>query len=205
MDQKQSPYDFIMRENPPPKRQLNLGNSMAARIALIVGGLTILIILFVVAASFLSSAGNAQKQRLLEAAQAQTEIIRITELGEDQASDLAVRSLAITIRLSLATQQQDLKAALIKRGLKEKSISRSLGLGKNEKTDAALEEASANNRFDDTFLEILNKQLADYKRLLQNAGSGGNKVELQSLKNAISSVENVQKSNLLQSPTTSTN
>lgn len=152
-----------------------------------------------VIASLLGNAGKAQQQRLLEATQAQTEIIRITELGEDKASDLSVRSLAIITRLSLATQQQDTKNALMKRGLKEKTITRSLGLSKNEKTDATLEEAAANNRFDDTFLKILNKQLADYKRLLQNAGGGANQNELQSLKTAIISIENIQKSNLLRS------
>lgn len=203
LNHQQNPYDFILRDTPPPKRQLNLGSSMPVRIAIIVGGLLLLIVMFAVVSSLLGSASNAHKQRLIEAGQAQTEIIRIAKLAEEQAGDLGVRSLAVTTQLSLSTDQQAIKTALTKRGIKEKSLDKTFGTTKNPKTDAALEEATANNRFDDTFLEILDKQLNDYKRLIQNAGSSANNAEKNILKTALTNVETIQKSKLLQTATSS--
>jgi type II secretory pathway pseudopilin PulG len=202
---QQNPYDFILSGgNQAPKRSFNIGKSMPVRIALIVGLLIIVILLFVVISSFLSSAGNAQKQRLIETAQAQTELIRVMELGEDKASDLGVRSLAVTTRMSIASDQQDIKSALVKRGYKEKSLSKVLGASKNPKTDAALEEAAANNRFDETFLEILAKQLADYKRLVQNSNSDANGTEQRTLKIFSANIDTIQRSQQLQPPGSST-
>ena len=169
-----------------------------ARMVIIAGGLVILIILFVVIFSLLSHAGSAQKQRLLETAQAQTELIRIATIGKDKASDLGVRSLAATTSLSVASEQQDVINALAKRGVKGNSLTKQLGTSKNTKTDTALDEAVANNRFDDTFLELINKQLNDYKRLLQSSSSGATVSEQKSLQVAVTNVNTIQKSKQLQ-------
>jgi hypothetical protein len=190
----QNDYDFILRDVPIPKNKVSLGGSMILRIAVIVVGVIILIIMALVISSFLNKASNAQKERLLETAQAQTEMIRITKIGETKAGELGVRSLATTTQLALISQQQDTKAALIKRGAKAKGIEKTFGAKKNVKTDAALNDAGSNNRFDDTFLEILNTQLNDYKKLLQNADGGANPTEKKALSAAFASIQSIQKS-----------
>ena len=169
-------YDFIMAPPPPPKRSFNFGNSIGARIGVVISGLIVLIILIVIVNSLLGQASNAQTQRLIEVTQAQTELIRVSALGS-KAKDLDTRGLAINTSLSIETSRQQVKKSLVARGMNEKSINKQMAASKNSKTDAALAEATNNNRFDETFSTIINKPLADYQKLLTTASGSGNKTE----------------------------
>ena len=75
--------------------------------------------------------------------------------------------------MSAQSSQQQIKKSLAARGVKEKSLNKQLAAGKNSKTDAALEEAEKNNRFDETFKAIMNQQLKDYQKLLNGAYASG--------------------------------
>lgn len=187
----QDPYAFIMNNEPPKKGNgFNFSNnSMAVRIAVVVFGLMLLIIAFTVINSFISRSSNAQTDRLIEVAQAQTEIMRVSRIAEDDASDLKTRTYAYNVSLSTDSSLRQVKSLLQKRGKNEKSLAKTLGAGKNAKTDAALEEAKKNNRFDDTFLALMNNEIVDYQKLIQAAYESGNNTEKKTLTTSFESTK----------------
>jgi FlaG/FlaF family flagellin (archaellin) len=183
-------YDFILGSDQQPKRGIDFSQNKGARFAVIAVIVIIVIILAMVISSFLGKESKAQGQRLLEVAQAQTEIIRVTALGTKQeAKDLKTRNFALNTQLSVETSQIQVKKSLAAHGMGEKSISKKLGATKNAKTDAALKEATQNNRFDETFKTLLAKQLSDYQKLLKTAsGSAKTKTEKNTLNTAYTNV-----------------
>lgn len=185
---QQNQYDFILSPTAPSNRGPNLGGSMGARIAVVAGGVILLIILIVVAMQFLNSGSKAQTQRLVEIAQTQSEIIRVSAVGEQKGKDLNTRALALNTKFSIESSQLEVKQALKKHGVNDKQLAKTLGALKNKKTDSALDEATRNNRFDETFNALLAKQLGDYQKLLKGASKGANKSEKTVLDNSYSGV-----------------
>ncbi len=179
---QQNPYDFILNNNQPSRSPLG-GNSMAVRIAVVVGGLVLLIIIAVVISSFLGGSDKAQNQRLLEITQSQGEIIRVSALATDQKTkSTEARVLAANTRIATTSSQQKTKQLLAKRGIGDKAVTKQLGAGKNPKNDAALDEATKNNRFDETLTALLNTQLTSYQKLVQAAYENGTPSEQKILK-----------------------
>jgi hypothetical protein len=176
-----SQYDFIMSSSAKPKRQFNFGNSTGSRIALVLIGLTLIIVAVVVVNSLFSKDQKAQAQRLTEIVQTQSEIIRVSGLAKDKAKDIKTRNYALTTRLSVESSQLQVKKSLAGRGVSSKSVNKKLGVLKNPKTDAVLIEAGKNNRFDDTFYAVINKQLEDYQKLVKTAYDNGTPAEKKTL------------------------
>lgn len=174
---QQNQYEFIMNPSRPPKRRFDFHNNLKARIAVVAVLLILVVIVATVVSSFLNKDAQAQAQRLTEVAQAQSEIIRVSALAKDKAKKEDTRNFALNAKLSVESSQQEIRKVLSKRGVSEKSLNKQLSAGKNSKTDAALDEAAKNNRFDETFTAILNQQLKDYQKLLQGAFASGNSDE----------------------------
>lgn len=180
--QQQNPYAFITDPTPPPRRGLNLG--MGARVAVVAGGLIILIIVAVVINSFLNGGDKNQVQRLTDIAKAQNEIIRISTLADQKAKAADTKNYAATTRYAIQGAQNDTKKLLAKHGIKEGGLSKTLNASKNTKTDTLLNEATNNNRFDETYHSLMNQQIADYQKLLKAAYDNGTTNEQQTLKTA---------------------
>jgi hypothetical protein len=183
-----NPYDFIMNNNQPPKRGFTFGNTMGARIAVVAFLVILLIIIVFIANSFIGKNDKAQTVRLTEVAQAQSEIIRVSTLADKDAKTTATRNFAMNTRLSVQTSQQEIRGPLSKHGVNSKSLNKQLTASKNSKTDTALVEASKNNRYDETFTTIMNKQLADYQTLLKAAHDNGTASEKKVLQAAFDNV-----------------
>lgn len=175
--QQQNQYDFIMAPNSKPAGFSFMGNNKGARIAVVALLVIIIFVLGAVVNSFLNKGDQAQTQRLVEITQAQTEIIRVSSLAKTKATDINTRNYALNAQLSVESSQIQVKKVLAARGVKDKSLSKQLAASKNPKTDAALDEATKNSRFDETFITILNKQLTDYQKLLQAAYVGSTPTE----------------------------
>jgi hypothetical protein len=173
------PYGFITNPDKPARRQINFGNTPQQRMIIAGAGLVILIMIFIFLFLLFSRASNTQKDNLVKLAQTQTEIVRITEIAEKESGGIDTRSFAVNTRLSLQSDLQETTGFLAGRGVELKG--KSLGLVKDENTDKKLEEASANNRFDETFIELLRDQLQDYRVLLQQAYEDGNSSEKQAM------------------------
>lgn len=180
--QKQDdPYGFITNPEQSAKRKISFhfGNTPGQRLVIVGVGFLLLIIIFVFLLSVFNRASNAQKDRLISMAQTQTEIARVAELAGRETDDANTRSLAINVQLTLESDLQEINDLLAKRGVKLKQ--KTLDLGKDEATDKALEEAAANNQFDETFNSILKDQLDKYKTLIKSAYDDGGRLEKQTL------------------------
>ncbi len=170
--QQPNQYDFIMGNNAKPGKRLPLGNNKLARALVVVVIIIIVGIIAAVANSFLTKDSQVQTNRLVEIAQSQSELIRVSSIAKTKAKDLDTRNFALNTQITVETSQQQIIKTLNARGVKSKGLNKQLGAAKNAKTDAALDEATRNNRFDATFTTILNKQIADYQKLLQGAYAG---------------------------------
>ncbi len=183
---QQDPYEFIL--NPEkPKRQSPLGGaSFGLKIALVALVAIIIIIGGVVAGKMLGASQDAQKDQLIEIAQTQNEIIRVATTASSQASSSNVKALATTTKISVQSSQNQIVDQLGKYGVK-KVDNKLLGKTKNSKNDALLNEAKANNRYDETYRKILQEQLDDYQTKLKGNFQSATKKEKPILNTAFES------------------
>lgn len=159
--QSTNPYDFITSAPQGPQR--NFGpSSKKQRILIIILGGSVVLVLAIVIISFLGKAGQAQNQKLIELAQTQTEIVRIAAIGTTKATNLQTKSLAVNTQLSVESSKQQTKQALKNR--KVKVADKVLAESKNTKTDTLLQEAASNNRFNETFSELIQTKLQSYQK-----------------------------------------
>ena len=177
---QQDPYGFIT--NSAPQTPKNFGpSSMKGRVIVASVGLVVLIILTIIVSSILGSSGKAQTEQYLAIAKSQTEIIRISALAETKTKTLEGKSLASTTRLAFTTVQQDMNALLAAKGIKQKDLSKALSASKNVKSDELLNEAEKNNRYDETYSEILRGEIENYQKLINAAAGGAVGTEIQTL------------------------
>ena len=114
----------------------------------------------------LSSGSKAQAERMVEVAKKQTEIVRITTLGEKKLKGQGARNYASVTKLGVSSAQKSTNEALAKRGINDKSLGKLLAASKNAKTDQVLDEAEKNGRYDETFLQVLECEFASYENLI---------------------------------------
>lgn len=169
-------YDFIMNPQKPPKSPLFfVPASTTKRIMLAAGGLIALLMIMVVGSSFLNSANNAQNDKLLELAKTQTEIVRVSELASEKISDKNLLYQSVTVKASINSSKNEVVTALSKRGKKVKD--KDLNSGENADNDEILSEGEQNGRYDNTYRQLLEQQLADYKKQLESVYDSGNSSE----------------------------
>lgn len=173
MSENQNPYDFILNSGDQPKKT-GLGNILSSpsgkkqRLIFIIAGVAILLIIALIVFAMVFSGGGGNREQLLGLAQKHAEIIRVADIGVDKAKSSEARNLAMTTKLSLQSSQSSLMEVVQKTG---KVSNKELAAGQNKETDTALESAERNNRFDEAFVEILAKELTDYRGDLQTAFS----------------------------------
>lgn len=180
-ENSQDPYGFITNsEERSSIRQINFGNTPQQRMIIVGAGMIILIIAFFFLFSLFSRSSNAQKDRLINLAQTQAEIIRVAELADDESSSLDTKALAINTKYTLQSDLEETKESLAKRGVEVED--KSLGLKRDESTDKALEEAAINNQFDEKFAETIQEQLEDYRTMVKEVYQGAADSEKQAVK-----------------------
>lgn len=158
---KQNNYDFIL--NPPPKKKKSLipkGETAKQRILIAAAGGGLLLIVIVLGISVLFG-GKTNADALIDLAQRQTEIIRVSELGLQKAKAPEARNLAINSKLTVQTSTNLTLDRLKKLG--QKASEKTLALKKNANTDQTLTDAGLNNKFDSTFVKTLRSLLTDYR------------------------------------------
>ncbi|MEO8862918.1 MAG: hypothetical protein ABI354_01190 [Candidatus Saccharimonadales bacterium] len=157
-------YDFITDPSKPPSK-LSFGNTKKEK--LIVAGVSV-VVLIVIATIFSSlfSGGGGAKQDYTSILQQQAEIIRISQIGIKQATQSSAQHLAVNTNLTLQSQQKDIAPIAQAAGIK-KLNGKTLALGKDDKVDSTLSDASASNQFDSVFVGILQKKLVTYNEILK--------------------------------------
>lgn len=170
-----NPYDFL---NTPAKKKRSLlptGNSKKQRLIIALVGAVILFILVVVIVGILSSSNQGAKQDLLSLQQQQTEILRVADIGIKQANQADTKSLAVTAKFTITSQQGQVASIAKKAGVKPSK--KELAAGKNSNTDATLTAAAQSNQFDQVFTTVLKTSLLNYRRNLEKVRTeiSGNK------------------------------
>ncbi len=178
------PYGFIL--NPEkPKRPPLFGGGLKFKLILVAVVAIIVIIVGVIVSNILGSSNDAQKERLIEVAQAQTEIVRVSTTAATKANSSDTKAIAYTNKISVQSAVNQTTAQLSKYGVK--TDGKLLGQGKNTETDKLLADAASNNRYDETYKKILAEQLDNYQKLLKGAFESGGKTEKIILNRAASS------------------
>lgn len=186
-------YDFFMKSGPAPAPKspflLPKGNSTKSRIAIIAGGIFVLIVVGFILASVIGSSSSANTAKLTELIQEQAEIIRIANVTKTEKSvrDTKTLTLANNVSLSVKTTQVQVITMLPKKS--QKLNDKVLGLKKNPKTDAALAYAAQNNSFDQEFKAYMKTELskyqADLRSLRVSTTKPQNKLILQNAENGV--------------------
>jgi hypothetical protein len=159
----ESPYDFILSGNHKPSKKLlsNRGNSKRQRLLIaVLGGLGLLFVIAVIVA-LLVSGNDSTKKNFTGLVQTQTEIIRITTLGNQKATSSSAQHFSEMVGLVMTSSEQQTNSYLSKHGTKLKS--KELALGKNAGTDKALAAAAAAGTYDNELITILERSLANYQ------------------------------------------
>lgn len=174
-------YDFIFNPPQPGKKSilpLPGGSSTKSRAMVAGAGALLLLIVGFAFMSFLSNLNKADTEALVAAAQQQHELIRLAEVGTKKARSQAAKDIAITTKLALQSQQDDMLAAVRSAGRK---LSRQeLAAARNPLVDEALTKAEQNNRFDEEFMAIMNSALDDYQKAVKRAYEGAKDSKLRS-------------------------
>lgn len=176
------PYAFIT--NAPTNRKPSIFNngSKKVRIFIVVGGLLLILILGIMFMTILGSGSKARNAQLIEIGQRQSEIIRLSSMATEKSNSLDTKNYALTIKLSMTSSQNDLNKIITSGGISQKELSKKLTQSKNAETDQILNEALKNNRFDETYKEVINNQLSNYQKQLNSVYTGSTKKQKASLK-----------------------
>lgn len=125
-------------------------------------------------------ANQAQINKLNGLAQTQTEIIRVTVIAESQAKGSSAKNRAEEIGVSVDTTLNEVKSSLQSR----KSGEVDFNAKKNSQTDSELISAIQQDKFDETFNQIIDEQLLNYQSELLDALQKANKKEKEFLQSA---------------------
>jgi hypothetical protein len=158
-------YEF-MANSPSPKKSMGVPNSPLIRVAVVLVGLLVLIVLFSIVKGILS--GGSNRPQLLSVAQDQQEIIHIVTAAQMEKSlSVTNRNTAITAQLGVTSGQSQLIQYMSKAGFKVKPKELSLKL--SALTDKKLATASINSAYDSTFQSVMETELATYQQDIQAA------------------------------------
>lgn len=138
------------------------------RIAIVVGGLIVMLVLFLIIKGLLSGGGNTQA--LINVAQDQQEIIHLTTNATSNSQvglSTTNENFAVTAQASLTSAQQQLVTYLANNGHKVKD--KTLNLKINTTLDQDLTTAATNSTYDSTFKQTMQNQLNNYQQALRTA------------------------------------
>ena len=167
-----SQFDFIMNPNTPPKKSL-LPSFFNNKIIAFAGIGIVVIFLVVIIFSIIGSSPSSF-DGYYAILKKQTEITRIAEIGKKNARSSEAQKLATMTFTTITTDKKAVIEYLTTN--KQKINDKEILLAQNKNLDTELNNAITNGRFDEEFLAIMDKLLADYSQLLQqNYESSGKK------------------------------
>lgn len=171
-----SPYEFILNPAKPPKKKFGLGkNNFVLTLVVIVGGAFLVMLILTV---ILNAVGSKKlsKGDLIGLAQTESELVRVSQAATASATQQTTKNLAVTIQLSMTTQQKRNLDFLQANGVKVDQ--KQLGLKQNATTDQQLASAKTTSTFDLVFSQLIQAQLEDYAKSLKQLNSvASNKTE----------------------------
>ncbi len=175
MDQQQQPgqfnpgqYDFIMNHQAPKKSIFpSMGGNKRNQILIMVAAALLFVTIAIVIFSLIFGGGGGSKERLVDIAVTQTELVRVAEIGTNKATGTDAKSLAASVQLTLTSDKASTLEQLKKNGDKVKD--KELIVGKNSTTDEKLTTAEQNGTFDAVFTSMIAEMLQKYQVQLEAA------------------------------------
>lgn len=163
-EQDQNAYDFL---NEGPRKTNQAPGSRKKRLMVAgLAGLGLIIIIWMVF-SLIFSGSERATELLVRVAQRQTEIIRISDIGESNARSETAAALAANTKLTLQSSQLNIDRILSSR---ERTLSRDEQRAlEDQDIDAELETALRAGNFDRVFVSILREHLELYQQELDDA------------------------------------
>jgi len=161
-------YSFIM-EPPSTTRtpKFNLGSgSPILRIAVVAGGIVLLLILFGVIKGVLTDSNKAIPS-LVSVAQYQQELVHLATNGTQNAQGQGLKNFAYTAQLSLQSEQKDLITYLSNNG--HKTSLKELNFKVSKTVDDQLATALTASSYDTTFKQAMQDSLTTYQNSLKQA------------------------------------
>lgn len=160
-----NPYDFIMNPQKPPKKKFSLGGgNFAVTIGVIVGGAFLFMIILAIILNSLSG-GSSSKASLIGLAQTENELARVSQQAATSATQQTTKNLAVTIQLTMLTQQKRALTLLANNGTNVGE--KDLALKQNAQTDQQLASAKTTSTFDLTYSQLIQDQLEAYANELK--------------------------------------
>lgn len=173
-----NPYDFIVNPNSQTRPGLGLssllGGSLMGRVALLGGGLVVIMIVVAVLMSALSP--KSVTPELISITQRQQEIIRVSTAAVNQTTSSDAKNFVTNVEASVTTSQVQVIAYLASHG--QKLNNKTLGLDKDPQTDAQLTNAATANNYDSAVTQNMITQLQNYEGQLQTAFNATSSVTL---------------------------
>ena len=176
--------DFIMETEVPKEKTLAQKlKSPAGLVLLVVGSLLLLglILLFVVLGQ---KANDEQVERLTAVMSSQEEVIRLSELAQQQAGSASVKDQASRILDVVSGDRDNIKQFLNQRG----SSPSARQSEENSASDSQILQAIRENNFDEAYSSLIEEQLLEYQRLLLVAAEGANDEETKFLNSSYEKV-----------------
>lgn len=157
-------FDFIMNPDEPKNNsKFTLGDSLPKKIAVLGGGLLVLMIVFVIGKNIFGGGGVSES--FVTVAQQQQQILTLTKnASEQQNLNTTNKNFTETANLSISTSQSELINYL---GLIGKKIApKELLLGVKPSLITQLEAANAATTYNETYKSIMKAELNKYSNLL---------------------------------------
>ncbi len=161
-----------MNPQAAPKRGFRLPgvkDPFITKLILILAGVAVGVVIIGVLISNFFGRSNVDTAALTGVAQAQQELVRVAQKGVAQGTQSTVRNFAITVQLSVRTNQLQLIDYL--KDQKVKLSTKTLNLKKSATTDTALTTALQTSTFDSTFAQQMQDSLVAYTTELEQVSS----------------------------------
>ena len=160
-------FDFITQGGKPAKSGSRLPLPHLPKLAWIILGIGLGILILVVAVSALSGNKGGNSLNYVAAMARSQEIIRVSTNVGQLATDSPTQNLAATVQSSLASEQAQLTSYLATQKIKASTAQ--LAADQNSNTDNQMKTASTNGNLSSVYASYLKAQLAAYETDLQTA------------------------------------
>ncbi len=147
----------------------------------------LLVLIVVIVSAMLLNRGGGNSQQVVDLMAQSQEIVRVSQLQEQQLQDSNTKGLAATAVTAMRSQQAEFGDILKRSNVKYGEIE--LAFRTNKDTDARLQTAAQNNNLDDTYTDYLKSSLSTYQSSLEQAFQATQSVSLrQALQSAYESI-----------------
>ena len=152
-------YDFIVNPTEKPKKKPFQNTGLPVKIAILGGGIIVLLIVFNIFRGIIS--GPSIGEKFLTIAQDQQQIITVaTAASQQQGLSTVNANSAITTQLGVSTDQADTIQYMANNGKKAKTKDLSLML--DSKLTAQLEASAQAGTYNETYKTVMTQQLNAY-------------------------------------------